>query len=208
MPRDVEKRKAYMANYSKKYRAEHADEKKVNDAIYNIINKEKISAQHRQYYATHKEELSKKASAYYFSNKDRITKTIVEYKLSPLGRATITRGYHRRRDATKATACDLTAGQWATIIAEQGNVCKHCRVVFTLDNLPTKDHIIPVTRGGGLTYSNVQALCQSCNSRKHNRCEDELPYLKVSVSTRTTTTITVTKITDWMDEQTEMEVNK
>ncbi len=33
----------------------------------------------------------------------------------------------------------------------------------------TQDHIIPLSKGGLHTETNVVAACQSCNSKKHNR---------------------------------------
>ncbi|NUR00416.1 MAG: HNH endonuclease [Streptomyces sp.] len=43
--------------------------------------------------------------------------------------------------------------------------CVKCGSVFDL----TADHIIPRSRGGTDHMSNIQVLCRSCNSRKHNR---------------------------------------
>lgn len=34
---------------------------------------------------------------------------------------------------------------------------------------PTLDHIVPMSRGGGHTWDNVQCACRSCNSKKGNR---------------------------------------
>lgn len=32
-----------------------------------------------------------------------------------------------------------------------------------------QDHILPVSKGGGLTQDNVQALCRSCNASKSDK---------------------------------------
>jgi len=50
----------------------------------------------------------------------------------------------------------------------QDNRCYECHKEFGHNLKPTKDHIIPVTRGGGLTFGNIRALCGSCNSSKLN----------------------------------------
>lgn len=46
----------------------------------------------------------------------------------------------------------------------QGNRCAHCEA----SNPDTVDHIYPRSFGGPNTADNLQLLCQSCNSRKHN----------------------------------------
>lgn len=43
--------------------------------------------------------------------------------------------------------------------------CAHCG---SWDD-PTKDHIVPVSRGGRNDAANLQVLCRPCNSRKHDR---------------------------------------
>lgn len=78
----------------------------------------------------------------------------------------------RRRAYLAATESTLTHAEWATILREQDHRCASCHRRFDVFLRPTLDHIIPVSKGGGTIKDNVQALCQSCNSRKHTKIID------------------------------------
>ena len=63
------------------------------------------------------------------------------------------------------------------------NLCLYCGKEFS-DRLLTRDHILPVSRGGKDVWGNVVAACQSCNHKKGNRLPEEcgmpliaLPYV-------------------------------
>lgn len=45
------------------------------------------------------------------------------------------------------------------------------------DNAPELDHIIPLSKGGGHTPSNVQCACRGCNGRKGNEIRGQLTLL-------------------------------
>lgn len=90
-----------------------------------------------------------------------------EYYLTPAGLASKARTRHKRKSAT--TENTLTDREWSAVLVMQENTCLGCGNKFTDANPATRDHIVPIAFGGGLTLDNCQALCRSCNSRKGKR---------------------------------------
>ncbi len=57
-------------------------------------------------------------------------------------------------------------GEWETLKAQYNWTCPSCK---KSEVKLTRDHIIPLTKGGSDNIENIQPLCQSCNSRKNNK---------------------------------------
>lgn len=62
------------------------------------------------------------------------------------------------------------------------HTCAYCGNEFQPSKL-TRDHIVPVSRGGKNSWTNVTAACKKCNNRKDNKTPEEagmsliwLPY--------------------------------
>ena len=74
----------------------------------------------------------------------------------------------KRREQFKANGGSHTANEWRMLCELRNWCCAACGRKCPL----TKDHIVPVTEGGGDDISNIQPLCGPCNSRKNNRTMD------------------------------------
>lgn len=58
------------------------------------------------------------------------------------------------------------------LFARDGYLCLYCGELFSPRNL-TRDHVIPVSRGGSDSWTNVASACRACNQRKNDRTPAE-----------------------------------
>jgi 5-methylcytosine-specific restriction endonuclease McrA len=71
--------------------------------------------------------------------------------------------YYRQH---KANPGMHTEGQWRAVLEGMEYCCALCG----RGDVPmTKDHIVPVSKGGSNDISNIQPLCKPCNSGKRDR---------------------------------------
>lgn len=75
---------------------------------------------------------------------------------------------HKRRAAIEGNGGSHTAEEWKALKERYGNICLACKQKKKL----TKDHIVPIAKGGTDNIDNIQPLCGSCNSRKHTQVID------------------------------------
>lgn len=71
------------------------------------------------------------------------------------------RRYARKKNAKGSH----TLEQWQALKRIFNYKCGYCELSEKL----TKDHIIPLSKGGSDYIGNIQPLCRSCNSKKHNK---------------------------------------
>ena len=68
----------------------------------------------------------------------------------------------------------LTNEAFERIIQAQNNKCLKCGIEFTEEERPTRDHVVPLSRGGKDTRDNVCALCHQCNAHKADNLDYDL----------------------------------
>lgn len=76
--------------------------------------------------------------------------------------------YHQNK---RASSGSHTHAEWLALCDAYGNRCLRCGEEKPL----TRDHVVPVARGGGNEISNIQPLCRSCNSAKGVSTTDYRP---------------------------------
>jgi 5-methylcytosine-specific restriction endonuclease McrA len=159
------------------YRLTHKEEKSIRGKEYYNENKDKLKAIGCRYYSNNKDAVLIATKKYRDTHKEKISDYNKYYKTTPDGKENRSIAQIRRRTYTAGGKCTLTRKQWGVILEMQNNKCAYCNKEFTPEFKPTKDHIIPLSKGGGLTFGNVQALCGSCNSKK----QANVDFLKMSI---------------------------
>ena len=130
-----------------RYRAEHAEELKAYWAAYYLAHREKYRQQSTAYYQMHREEIQAQQARYRATNPAPVRESKLRHKA-------------RKRGSMRT---DLSPAQWEEIKAAYGHRCVYCgRKMKHL----TQDHIIPLSKGGNHTASNIVPACLSCNQHK------------------------------------------
>jgi 5-methylcytosine-specific restriction endonuclease McrA len=91
--------------------------------------------------------------------------------------------YLRKLEKTKMrlriTRYGHTKAQWEALKFKYNYMCLCCKKYEPEIKL-TKDHIIPITKGGSNYIENLQPLCQRCNSHKFTQSTSFLPSATLS----------------------------
>jgi 5-methylcytosine-specific restriction endonuclease McrA len=68
-----------------------------------------------------------------------------------------------------------TPEQWQQKIIYWGSKC-YLNLPGCTGDADSKDHVIPITKGGGEILANLRPACRSCNTRKLNQWPYPIPY--------------------------------
>ena len=152
-----------VAEYQRRYRLTHPE----CDRQYYATHKEEILQRQKQHRIDHPEEEKQKVRKHYHAHAEEVRQRVNQYYQTPEGRATMQRANSARRSRLKEVINTLTAEEWQAILEAHDFRCAYCgRSLLDLFTPPTRDHVIPISKGGDNTKENVVPACKSCNSRK------------------------------------------
>ena len=149
----------------------------------------------KNYYATHREQLRTKnparyqkakeatkarAKAWALAHPERRREIVARCKAKPEVReraairareyrkenaAYLNEKWHARRAKIRQAPGAHTESEWRDLKNRTGNKCLSCKKSGD-EVVLTKDHIVPISKGGSNSIENIQPLCGPCNSRK------------------------------------------
>lgn len=150
------------SKYTLKYRRENREDLLKRKRKYREENREKINKKHNEYYQKNKDKAKEFGRKYYKENKKWIDKRNRKYmKDNP---HVIYKARRKRKERENEVISDLTEKEWLDTILFFNNECAYCGNGGKLE----KDHLVPLSKGGGFTKSNIIPSCRKCNSSKFN----------------------------------------
>lgn len=141
---------------SGKWRKEHPDEFRDYLNRWQKSNKDKVSLYGKRYRDKHPEKEREHARQQRIKFPERLRKN---------------KQNRRAREANAISQLTLTEWQW--LLDQSKNRCVYCGKHEDDCRRLEQDHIVPVTKGGGYTITNIVPACRSCNARKNDRTPEQ-----------------------------------
>lgn len=156
--------------YQQEYRQRHREELLKYAKEYRQEHREKLLEYGKDYRLKHRGERLEYQKQWQESHPEYLPKYLKNYLKTEAGKMAIQRMHIRRRAKMKEIINTLTAEEWLNILGQYNFRCAYCgKNLLSLFDQATRDHIIPISRGGNNTKDNVIPACRSCNSKKKNR---------------------------------------
>ncbi len=151
-------------------RAKRRDEVNAYGREWHKKHAEKRREKSRKWNREHPEEHQARVKAWRDANPGRAAASFKEWRRKNPERMSILkqRRYARQKGAEGAHSAE----EWATLLAKYDHRCAYCPT--PLDNMNrTRDHKVPLTRGGSNRVDNLVPACRSCNSKKGTMTHEE-----------------------------------
>ena len=134
-----------------------------------LANPQQARAKDRHYYAAHLEKERQRARQRIASNPNRHKEQVCRWKKSNPEKVKAQNAIRRARKKS-AHINDLTAQQWAATLGRYHYRCFYCG---KQSEVLHQEHMIPLSRGGNHTASNIVPACPRCNYRKGTKTSEE-----------------------------------
>lgn len=155
--------------YQREWRNKNRDKVRASLHAYKTANRAKILADARERRNANLEEHRARGRWRYHNNREkRLAYNRAYHKAN---RHKVVAWTNARRVRKKAAEGSHTEAEWQALKEQYNYTCLRCgrrEPEITL----TRDHVVPLTKGGSDWITNIQPLCAVCNSSKNNKTVD------------------------------------
>ena len=134
----------------RKYQEEHKEQISEYKKRWAGENEDSVSVSRRKHYESNRDEVIARSKKWAENNPERV-------------RQAKTNNLRKRRAARHASLGSFTAEEFKELCESYGNKCLACG---DTEAVLEADHVLPLTKGGSDSISNIQPLCGSCNRKK------------------------------------------
>jgi len=174
--------KAKTRNYSKAYEERHREKRKASKHLAYLKNKDEISKRGKLWRENNKPRIREGRRKRWRKDPDKFRKKCRDSYWRNVEKRRISSrkyswGKSRRRLARIRGGVIDERGikQWIEKVrSSPGGICYYCKV-FTPVSMIEFDHIIPISRSGPHSVSNLCVSCLPCNRSKHMKTPGEWP---------------------------------
>jgi 5-methylcytosine-specific restriction endonuclease McrA len=152
-----EKNLEQQRDYAREYREQHRERLRAYDREHYLRNRERHNELIRVGYRKNPEKKKAQISAYLRANPDKAAAKS-----------------NRRRAKEHAASGSHSIAEWLALKAHYDYTCLCCGRGEPAIEL-TRDHVIPLDKGGSDDIANIQPLCRSCNGTKGAQIIDYRP---------------------------------
>lgn len=164
--------------------SEQKERNRLNAAQWRAANRERHRAYQRQYRRDHLAETASKNAAWAKANPHLMRAYHKKSRdLNPHKYKAIAERWRAKNPDARPSFCaarrakqaavggTFTRQQWTAMKARYGHLCLCCHQKLPL----TRDHVVPIDKGGLHSEENIQPLCLRCNSAKGTKIIDYRP---------------------------------
>lgn len=149
--------------YMKEYRARNRAKIRAKERLYWAANKDKKKAKDARSYAKNRKRRQAWQARYSAAHRREAIERVARWRKLNREKCNTISANRRAREA-KAEGYHTT-GEWEQLKIQYGFKCPRCGRREPEIKL-TRDHIIPLARGGTNYIENIQPLCGKCNCEK------------------------------------------
>ena len=145
----------------------NAEKYRAQAKVYREKNAEKLKEKSKKFRLKNREMLCEKKKAYYLENKERLLQYQKDYAIKNPDkvREWVLKRVKRRQARKKRLPATLTERDWLDALDYFNNSCAYCGCE---DERLFQEHVIPLSKDGYYTRSNIIPGCRKCNNSKTN----------------------------------------